>query len=357
MMDQPEDFKRLGVNPDVVELWEDGRRDDGRKGSFEWWYFDALLEGGTKVVITFFPKIQKKIRKSGDYPFTRIDIALPDGSHHAEDFTYPAAESYFSKETCDVRIGPHSVKGDLKEYAIKISPVNGLGADLKLVSKGKPWRPGTAYFSFGDKGEQYFTWLCVVPKGEISGTVTINGEKKAVKGFGYHDHQWGNIMHMFAWNQWIWARQNFGDYNLVLFDLVTNRKFGYQHYPLCFLQDNDGNLLFENTAGTKLEVLEEYFEKETKRNYPKRFRYAIENRGKKIQYSIKVKEEIEVVNYYGKLNFFLKCFMAFHGLRPTYIRYEGIGELIFDEGKKEIKRESNFIYEMLYAGKKYIKGN
>jgi hypothetical protein len=70
---------------------------------------------------------------------------------------------------------------------------------------------------------------------------------------------------------------------------------------------------------------------------------------------VQVKEQIEVVNYYAKLNFLVKRIMDFNKLRPTYIRYEGTGELILNEGKKEIKRKSNFIYEMLYAGRKYIK--
>lgn len=62
------------------------------------------------------------------------------------------------------------------------------------------------------------------------------------------------------------------------------------------------------------------------------------------------------MNYYAKLNYFIKKIMDFKRLRPTYIRYEGIGSLTFNEGKTEIKRESNFIYEMLYAGLTYIKG-
>ncbi|MDR1654171.1 MAG: hypothetical protein LBS01_11115 [Prevotellaceae bacterium] len=269
LMNTPEDFKKFGINPNEVELWEDGRRDDGRKGSFEWWYFDALLDDGTKIIITFFPEIQSKIKKSGDFPFCRIDITSPNGIMHTENFMCPAHESSFSKEQCDIKIGKHRVTGDLKNYSIHIEPVNGLGADLKLVSQGKPWRSGTSYFSFGNNEEKYFTWLCVAPKGEISGTITINGKSKTVKGFGYHDHQWGNIMHMFAWNQWIWARQNFGDYNLVLFDLVSNQKFGYKHYPLCFIQDSEGNLILENTEGTKLEVIEEYFENKLKKNIRK----------------------------------------------------------------------------------------
>ena len=355
LMDRPADFKKFGINPSEVEVWEDGRRDDGRKGSFEWWYFDALLDDGTKLVMSFFPKIQQKIRKSGDYPFCRLAITTPDGVAHTEDFTYDAAEASFSKEKCDIVIGPHRVTGDLRNYSISISPVNGLGADLKLASKSTPWRPGTAYFAFGDHDEKYFTWLCVVPRGEISGTITIDGTPRAVKGFGYHDHQWGNILHMFAWNQWIWARENFGDYNLVLFDLVTNQKFGYLHFPLCFLEDASGNLILENTGGVALEVLEEYYEKETAKSYPRRFRYTIDSDKKTLEYTVEVRDEIEIVNYFAKLKFYAKWLMTAKGLRPTYIRYEGTGEMRLTEDGVAVERKSNFIYEMLYAGKKYIK--
>ncbi len=37
-------LKRLGLNPDVVEVWEDGYRTAKEPYAFEWWYFDAELE-------------------------------------------------------------------------------------------------------------------------------------------------------------------------------------------------------------------------------------------------------------------------------------------------------------------------
>ncbi len=39
LMDRPADYEKLGVNPDRVEPWEDGRRHDGRSGNFEWVVF------------------------------------------------------------------------------------------------------------------------------------------------------------------------------------------------------------------------------------------------------------------------------------------------------------------------------
>ena len=48
-----EHYRRLGVSRDKIELWEDGMRTDGGKGTYEWWYFDAYLNDGSKLAITF----------------------------------------------------------------------------------------------------------------------------------------------------------------------------------------------------------------------------------------------------------------------------------------------------------------
>ena len=50
-----EHYRRLGVSRDKIELWEDGMRTDGGKGTYEWWYFDAYLDDGSKLAITFAP--------------------------------------------------------------------------------------------------------------------------------------------------------------------------------------------------------------------------------------------------------------------------------------------------------------
>jgi hypothetical protein len=45
-------YRRLGVSRDRIELWKDGMRTDGGKGTYEWWYFDAYLNDGSKLAIT-----------------------------------------------------------------------------------------------------------------------------------------------------------------------------------------------------------------------------------------------------------------------------------------------------------------
>jgi predicted secreted hydrolase len=80
-----------------------------------------------------------------------------------------------------------------------------VGAALRLSSRGRPFRQGTAYFGFGDRDEDYFTWLCAVPKGDVSvsGNVTVAGVIREVRGSGYHDHQWGSSNFQLLWNRWL----------------------------------------------------------------------------------------------------------------------------------------------------------
>ena len=44
LMDQPADFEKLGIDPNKVQTWEDGRRDTDTPGTSEVWYFDAILD-------------------------------------------------------------------------------------------------------------------------------------------------------------------------------------------------------------------------------------------------------------------------------------------------------------------------
>ena len=46
-------YEKLGLIPHQVQLWEDGMRTDGSKGTYEWWYFDSSYPDGTKLIIFF----------------------------------------------------------------------------------------------------------------------------------------------------------------------------------------------------------------------------------------------------------------------------------------------------------------
>ena len=47
LMSRPEDFKRIGITPGVVEAWEDGRRDTAAPGHMEVWSYCPISQSST----------------------------------------------------------------------------------------------------------------------------------------------------------------------------------------------------------------------------------------------------------------------------------------------------------------------
>ena len=56
MASSPADYERLGLSPTSIAPWEDGARTDDSAGTYEWWYFDAHLADGAKLVVAFMNK-------------------------------------------------------------------------------------------------------------------------------------------------------------------------------------------------------------------------------------------------------------------------------------------------------------
>lgn len=61
-----EHSRLLGISKDHIAAWEDGMRTDGGKGTYEWWYFDAYLDDGSKLAITFRTKPIVEVGKQLD---------------------------------------------------------------------------------------------------------------------------------------------------------------------------------------------------------------------------------------------------------------------------------------------------
>src|SRR5947208_498709 len=143
----PQEYARLGLKPEQVEPWEDGRRTDGGKGTYEWWYFDAHLDDGAKVVIVFYTK--PVVAVDGPLaPEVAFTLDRADGTHVEKHARVPAAAFAAAAEHCDVRIGRQRFRGDLHTYQIHVE-IDDLCADLTLTGTVPAWRPATGYLLFG----------------------------------------------------------------------------------------------------------------------------------------------------------------------------------------------------------------
>ena len=122
-------YQKMGLKKGEVEIWEDGLRTDGSKGSYEWWYFDSHYEDGSKLVIIFFNK--SPIEASGPVkPQATIEYTLADGTKVEDKVECKIEESFFDTKQCDVRVGNSRIVGDLKHYDIIVSAGLVLGGNF-----------------------------------------------------------------------------------------------------------------------------------------------------------------------------------------------------------------------------------
>ena len=69
----------MGLDRKTVEPWEDGSRVEGKRGEYEWWYYDSHYPDGTILVIFFYSKMP--ISVNGPIkPISSMELTLPDGT-------------------------------------------------------------------------------------------------------------------------------------------------------------------------------------------------------------------------------------------------------------------------------------
>jgi len=79
IMNQSADFKQLDINPNQVEAWEDGRRDNDQAGHAEIWYFDCSFDDKSTLVLGFRPKSVAQVDQAGDNPNIAINYSNATG--------------------------------------------------------------------------------------------------------------------------------------------------------------------------------------------------------------------------------------------------------------------------------------
>ena len=241
-------YEKLGLRRDKVELWEDGARVDGSRGTYEWWYFDSHYPDGTVLVIFMFSK--NPISVDGPIkPMSTIELTLPDGTKYSEEVCASIEESHYAKDRCDVKIGECGCRGDLKHYDVVFRGKT-MSATLTLDGTIPAWRSQTGSIFFGDNEEHYFAWLPAIPEGRAVADVTYgDGVTLHLVGSGYHDHNWGNISMLRLMHHWYWGRAKIGDYKVISSWITAGKKYGYKEHDV-FMIAKGGEIIGDNSNHT-----------------------------------------------------------------------------------------------------------
>ncbi len=338
-----EELAQLGIT-EVVETWEDGFRTDTGRDFFEWWYFDAHLDDGSTAVIVFITK-EIMERKGPLRPGLKMTITRPDGVKLSASPFFPPDEFTASKQSCDVKIGPNWVHGDLHTYQLH-AEANGMSADLTFTGIVPPWRPldGKAYF--GDR-EHYFGWLPAIPYGTVQGTLTYDGKTHNVTGSGYHDHNWGNLSLPNVIDHWYWGRAQFGDYTVIFVEQTTHRTYGSRKLPV-FLLAKGKEILTGDGLPMKLKKTN-FVKHAGGREYPTELDFHWELDDKQVHITLRQPEIIEATSLLEMLPTWKRKLLGLF-VNPYYFRFNAEMELKIDFGDIQAHEQGPVLYELMMLG-------
>ncbi|WP_318766555.1 lipocalin-like domain-containing protein [Lactiplantibacillus carotarum] len=349
-MDQAQDFKKLGLEPEHVLAKEDGRRDTSASGHSEVWYFDGLFEDGHKIVVGFRPGDPYNLSGTVDRPNFNVLITKPDGET-LQDFVYTDGQvNRMGSEHLDVHFGESYAVGDWQNFDLHVVASKGFRLDLSYHAVVEPFRQGTGIIALGDQEENYYTDLSV-PNCQITGTLTYGEQTHAVTGRGYHDHQWMNITPYAAWHHWLWGHMYTENYTVYLYDFVSSAAYGYQRVPMFGIQDNRTGKTIFTTDGSLSLATTLTPQATTGREFPKTSHYHFTTGDLTADFELTWQNEIEVRDMYAQSPAAGRAQFDAQHLHPIYVRYYSLGSIQLTRGSQvQLAEKGQLIYEYNYLG-------
>ncbi len=350
--DSPADYARFGLDPATIAPWEDGARTDNRPGTYEWWYFDAHLDDGAKLVVVF----QNKDVVNPDRPLSpllRLNLDLPDGRSFEKLVSLPAGAWNAATERADVRLADNRFEGDLHTYRITATAEE-VSVAVTLTGQIPPWRPATGHLVFGANRELEFAWLPAVPQGAVTGTYTVDGVTTAITGVGYHDHNWGNVSLVKIIHDWYWARGQAGPYSVIASYITAVEKFGSQAIPV-FMLARENEIVADDASLVRFETEGVYPDDVTGKPVASVTRYIYEHGDDTVVVSFTRERDLTralMVDELPRMKRLLAKLARFDG---AYLRFAGpMTVSVFRSGEQVEEYSDDAIWELMYFGHAHV---
>jgi CrtC N-terminal lipocalin domain len=342
------DYTRLNLAREAVAPWEDGARTDNRRGTYEWWYFDAHLDDGSSLVVVF---MNKDLASPNDplTPTIRIDLDLADGRSFQKLATYAPESWEASAGGADVRIGGNRFTGDLHTYRIQ-ARVEEIEIDVTLVGQVRAWRPQTGYLLYGADRDREFAWLPSVPQGAVAATYRIGDEAHETTGVGYHDHNWGNVSLAKIVHDWYWARGQAGPYSVIASLVTAHERYGYAELPI-FMLARDGEVVADDSRRVRFEALDIYTDESTGKPVATATRYTYADGGERWIVTFTRDRDLAKSRMIDDIHGPKRVLAQLARFDGAYLRFAGTLDIEHHRGTALVEKHSNqAIWELMYFG-------
>jgi len=335
---------RRDVQIERLKLEEDGLHLDlGKRGLYEWWYFDAHLETGHTIVVFFHasnpnPGLEGKIG---------IEMILvgPDGKRNQKFIAYNKTECTAARDKPAVRIGRNTIKVEEQENGLPVYEIDvqekDLGCHLKYTAEVNGWKPGTGLSHFGDMG--FFGWVIPFARASVEGTITDGNRTLQVTGIGYHDHNWLNFSFQRIINYWMWGRIYSKSFTSAYAYIQCNDKV--DNHTVKVLMLADGKEVILSTG--EFDFIQDDFEynPNAKYQFPRKITIRAPH---EFEAALQVKKVLEaqdmLENFNPALRFIAKNILR---LKPGYFRLVSDFELAVTQEGKTVREAGTTLHEIV----------
>ena len=224
-------------SPEDIELKDDAFHGADTLHFTEWWYFDATFDNGYSAQMS----IRVISAMNQGIVFSRLDIYKHGILVSHDQNMYLLNDFEASSDVPVIYLsGQQVINGYInqttEEWIFDLSfHHDDASADLQFVGITKGWK---GQLFGGD------WWGVILPRAEVTGTITIFDEHIEVHGIGYHDHNWEVTAFAGVNFGWFWGKIHANNYTMTWSNILTTRIF---YTPIVVVnEENDGYMNIES---------------------------------------------------------------------------------------------------------------
>jgi len=218
----------------------------------EWWYFDAKFENGYTVAFSVqaIDLIVKEMVSTRLSIYNQGIVVLKSYEKYSlKEFSASPDIPLITIAGKQLMSGMYDASHDCFVYNLTIE-VPGGSLSLEFVGCTKGWKL---------RQQTHDWWGVILPRANVTGTITLDSMKINVTGIGYHDHNWHVSPRIVSKFGWIWGTCHSENYTITWAEVYSTR---LTSRPILVINEKDGgyldipsNAIWFSTKKTKIDHL------------------------------------------------------------------------------------------------------
>jgi hypothetical protein len=217
---------------DII-LRDDAFHGRGKFPFIEWWYFDAKFDNGYTVTvgIQILNILAKGIVNTRLTIYNQGVVVLKNYEKHSfRDLSASTETPSVNVAGKQLIVGMYDTLSDCFVYDVTVSTSDG-AVSLHFVGCTRGWKRQQ---QTGD------WWAVVLPRANVTGTISIGDMTMNVTGTGYHDHNWGIGPRIVLRFGGVWGTCSSSNYSVTWAEVSTTR---HTQHPIMVVNKKDGGYL------------------------------------------------------------------------------------------------------------------